>query len=217
MKKENVYLVDDNTFSSVVKSSKNIHEALKTMGLNARGAAYKIFKKRCRILNIDISHLNNKTLRAMINDTKIIDACALNISRQSTLKELGLDPHTGSNVKWIEKKIRELNIITCHWIGIGHLKGKSHSWTKKIPLASILVENSEYSSNTYLKKRLLDERILVYICYNCGINEWMGKRLSLQLEHKNGINTDNRIENLELLCPNCHSLTETFAGKNIKK
>jgi Zn finger protein HypA/HybF involved in hydrogenase expression len=51
-------------------------------------------------------------------------------------------------------------------------------------------------------------------CHECGITEWRGKPLSLCLHHINGINDDNRIENLAVLCPNCHSQTENFAGRN---
>ena len=56
-----------------------------------------------------------------------------------------------------------------------------------------------------------------YKCANCGLIEWQGQVLSLHLDHINGINNDHRIENLRFLCPNCHSLTETYAGKNKKQ
>jgi len=65
-----------------------------------------------------------------------------------------------------------------------------------------------------MKKILLSKNLLEYKCYHCGIKEWNSKEISLQLEHINGINNDNRVENLTLLCPNCHSQTPTFAGKN---
>lgn len=51
-------------------------------------------------------------------------------------------------------------------------------------------------------------------CSECGIEDWFGKPLVLELDHINGINTDNRLENLRLLCPNCHSQTHTFRGRN---
>lgn len=69
-----------------------------------------------------------------------------------------------------------------------------------------------------VKNRIIGDNLIPYICNNCGLkNEWNGKKLSLQLEHKNGINNDNRLENLCFLCPNCHSQTETFGSKRFKK
>jgi Zn finger protein HypA/HybF involved in hydrogenase expression len=88
----------------------------------------------------------------------------------------------------------------------------------KIPLEDVLVENSTYQNRSSLKRRLLKNGLLEYKCYgdDCGISEWKGNKLSLHLEHKNGVNNDHRIENLELLCPNCHSQTKTYAGKQLK-
>ena len=67
-----------------------------------------------------------------------------------------------------------------------------------------------------LKERLVKEGILEYKCAECGISKWNNKPLSLHLDHINGINNDHRIENLRFLCPNCHSQTDTYAGKNRK-
>lgn len=64
-----------------------------------------------------------------------------------------------------------------------------------------------------IKEIIRENNLLPLSCAECGINEWMGKTLSLHLDHINGINNDNRLENLRLLCPNCHSLTETYCGK----
>jgi hypothetical protein len=83
-------------------------------------------------------------------------------------------------------------------------------------LKEILIENSDYTNFQSLKKRLLDAGILKYKCYECNIKTWRKKKLVLQLDHINGIGNDHRRKNLRLLCPNCHSQTSTYAGKNNK-
>lgn len=69
-----------------------------------------------------------------------------------------------------------------------------------------------------VKKRILRERLLPYTCEECGLgDEWNGKKLVLRLDHRNGVNNDNRLKNLRFLCPNCDSQTETFCGRNARK
>lgn len=76
-----------------------------------------------------------------------------------------------------------------------------------------LIENCQHSRGT-VKRFILKNDLLPYKCNSCGnIGVWLDKKISLQLEHKNGINNDNRIENLCFLCPNCHSQTDTWGGK----
>lgn len=80
-----------------------------------------------------------------------------------------------------------------------------------------LTENSKIT-NSFIKKKLLRENLLEEKCYICNIEPfWNNKPLVLQLDHINGINDDNRLENLRFLCPNCHSQTETFSGKHKRK
>jgi hypothetical protein len=83
------------------------------------------------------------------------------------------------------------------------------------PLEEILVINSKYDDRQQLVRRLLKEGLIQNKCSSCKIDPvWQCKHLVLQLDHINGINTDNRIENLRLLCANCHTQTDTFGSKN---
>ena len=98
-------------------------------------------------------------------------------------------------------------------IDFSHFVGKKPQGSART-LDEILVKDSYYDSRT-LKKRLIKNGTFEYKCRACKITDWNGKPITLQLEHINGDHYDNRIENLELLCPNCHSQTDTFTGKNV--
>jgi hypothetical protein len=76
------------------------------------------------------------------------------------------------------------------------------------------LEIDKITSRAGMRKRILRENLIENKCRECGISEWKGKKLSLHLDHINGDRWDHRIENLRFLCPNCHSLTETYTGKN---
>lgn len=88
---------------------------------------------------------------------------------------------------------------------------------RALSLEEILVENRPQTGRGTLKRKLIKNGIFKDECSECGISTWMGKKLSLQLDHINGQPKDNRLENIRLLCPNCHSLTSTYSGKNNKK
>jgi len=90
--------------------------------------------------------------------------------------------------------------------------------TNRIPLAEILDGKYPNYGTNQLKKRLIRERVLLNVCDDCGLeNIWNGKTITLQLDHINGIANDHRLCNLHILCPNCHSQTTTFSGKNANK
>ena len=154
--------------------------------------------------------------RTKYTKEEFIKAVEENYSVRSVLLALGLKG-TGGNYSLFHHRCQELNLDTSHFTGQGHLKGKTHDWSKKFELEEILIENSKYKNTYTLKNRLLKAGLLEYECSSCSINEWQDKPLALHLDHINGVNNDNRLENLRLLCPNCHSQTSTYAGKNKNK
>lgn len=85
----------------------------------------------------------------------------------------------------------------------------------KVSLDDIITNKVEFS-NSQLRKRLIREGIFEDKCDECGLTEWLGNPITLELEHISGDRFDNRLENLRLLCPNCHSQTETFRKKKHK-
>jgi 5-methylcytosine-specific restriction endonuclease McrA len=84
---------------------------------------------------------------------------------------------------------------------------------RKIPLEDLLVKGRR-TGRGHLKTRLIEAGLKENRCEICGITHWMGKPVNMQLHHKNGEGSDNRLENLQLLCGTCHSQTDTYGGRN---
>ena len=131
------------------------------------------------------------------------------------LKAFGL-MNKGSNNRTVQRRCVEECVDISHLkMGINSNKGRKFL-SRGRPLTDILVENSSFC-RTHLKERLLKEKALEYKCIDCGnTGTWNSKPITLQLEHKNGNSNDNRIDNLCFICPNCHSQTGTYAGRNKK-
>ncbi|PPD55282.1 MAG: HNH endonuclease [Methylotenera sp.] len=145
------------------------------------------------------------------DETKLRAIIETSQSQSDVLRKIGLK--TASNATTLVKYIAKYEIDTSHFTPYANRK-PSNGFIAT-PLCDILIENSPHIDRSSLKRRLVKEGILEYKCAKCdNMGEWNGEPLTLHLEHKNGINNDNRRENLEFLCPNCHSQTSTYAGRN---
>lgn len=148
-------------------------------------------------------------------DEQLIAAVASSTSVRQVLDKLGLRA-AGGNYTYVQKKIIEAEIQTSHFKGKAWNKGLKLGAKYRTPLDKILVQKSEFQSFK-LKRRLFAEGLKLPKCELCGWCERsLDGRVPVELDHINGDRNDNRLENLRVLCPNCHSLTPTHRGKNIR-
>lgn len=144
-----------------------------------------------------VDRLEEQKFIQIVSDSKSINEVAAKIGYLSRTKPSIL----------IKRRVEKLELDISHF----------EENQREKPIEEQLVKNKKYTG-TYLKKKLIQKGILEDLCTECGIGPiWDDEPIVLQLDHINGIHTDNRLENLRILCPNCHSQTTTYTGKNKSK
>ena len=139
------------------------------------------------------------------SEDKIKEAVSDNLNYKDVLRQLGI-PTTGNNSTTLKKKIVKF------WIDTSHFTFAPRHKCKKKPTQYYLTENS-HCSRQVLKNRLIKDGYKSNVCEICGISDWNGHPLTMQLHHKDGDTSNNRLDNLMFICPNCHSQTENFRGR----
>jgi hypothetical protein len=150
---------------------------------------------------------NKKELEIIVKKSySVADVC----------RELKIRP-VGGNYKTLKKYFNIFEIDISHFTGQGWNSGENYTHFGKVcKLEDILIKNSTYTNTNNIKNKLFDSGIKENKCEECGLTEWNGKKISLHLDHINGDNLDHRIENIRILCPNCHSQTETYCKSKHK-
>jgi hypothetical protein len=211
---------DEEVLNKLINNSSTLKDVLMEIGLLPIESNYKTLKKYLRKYNINYSHIKSRSHLMADNSNYSEDNLKKIVLNSQTFREvfekLGLNVH-GNNYKTLHKYINKYNINISHF-NANAVRVKKLREFNKIPTEEILVENSTYAWTNNLKIRLYNEGLKKRICEKCGQDEnWFGEHMSLILDHINGKNDDNRIENLRIVCPNCNGTLPTHCGKNTKK
>lgn len=149
-----------------------------------------------------------------LTDEEFVDLVKSSLNTSEVLFKLG---YTTKGNSWgysqVKQRMVDLNLSGKDFRGKTVAAAINDS--KKINKDKLFCKGSKHARNI-LRKTIIQENLIPYKCAICGITEWQGKTLSLELDHINGENNDNRLENLRFLCPNCHSQTTTYGSRNQK-
>ena len=146
-------------------------------------------------------------------EQQLKEAIANSLSIRETLEKLNIKA-AGGNYQTIQKAILFFNIDTSHLLGRASNRNKVFGPKRDI---QDYLSNNQTIQSYKLKNRLIKEKLLIHKCNSCNNTEWLNKPIALELHHKDGNHLNNNLDNLELLCPNCHAFTDNYRAKNSSK
>ncbi len=200
-----------------IGSSLQLTEAIKKLGFHPLSSSVATsLKQICKDNGISLSHLRFLQSKETWEEDNLRSVVARQISYSGTLQELKLSCRSG-NFDTLKSKIAKYNISTAHFdpaVMARITKDKNGTNTKQ-SLDLILSGKGKTITSSALKNQLIKAGLKERICEQCKLTEWQGQPIPIELNHKDGINTNNVYSNLEILCPNCHALTPTYNSKNI--
>jgi 5-methylcytosine-specific restriction endonuclease McrA len=205
--KSNITTLTKEELEDFTKKSENWKELLEKCGYTNFKDNTSV-KKKLNEYNINYTHL---PIRTMSNITKLTKEELLEFTNDSDnwkelLEKCGYTKF--DNIRHVKKLIEEYNIDYSHF---------DYKPAKKYTLDEIFCKNSEFLQASHLKKYMVRDFNHILECAICKLTEYMGKPIPFEVDHIDGVHSNNKIENLRILCSNCHSQSDTYRGKNRKK
>ncbi|MET9612718.1 HNH endonuclease signature motif containing protein [Kitasatospora indigofera] len=198
--------------TELAAGSSSINDMMRRLGVPPAGGTHSYLSKRLKHYGIDTSHF--QPARTVYTRELLQEAVAASQSLAGVLRHLN-HRQAGGTQAHVARRIAAFGIDTSHFTGQAHNRGKPPA--SKLAPEAILVkrplENGRLPGRRI--RRALTELGRPEGCEGCGTGpEWLGRPLTLEVDHINGDWSDNRPGNLRLLCPNCHATTDTYCGRN---
>lgn len=200
----------DDQLRLAVAANRNMSQTLRALGLRPLGANYETVRRRIAALALDTSHWGSSKWRATPEEFRI--AVAESDSVASCLKLLGW-PATGAGRMRFRSMQLRLDVDTSHFLGQASHRGKRYP-DRVRSVTVYLRRGGPKIGTSKLRQKLIAQGVFERRCAMCQGETWLDQPVPLELDHVNGDRDDNRLENLRLLCPNCHALTPTYRGRN---